>query len=122
MKPEIYTIDVKDRILGRAATEVASLLRGKNSTDFKPNIVPLVQVKIVNVDKIKVSGNKMKQKTYSSYSGYPGGLKKTPMEKVFSKDPRKVFQKAVKGMLPKNRLQKVFMKNLMFDPPEGRVN
>lgn len=107
-----YTIDAKNRILGRIASEVAILLRGKNSPDFQPNKVADVKVKILNIEKVKLSGNKLKDKTYKRYSGYPGGLKTIPFETEFKKFPEKTFKKVVGGMLPKNRLRKEMLKNL----------
>jgi len=105
MKPETYSIDVKDKILGRVATEVAVILRGKNTPAFKPNVAPKVKVKILNADKIRLTGKKREEKTYKRYSGYPGGLKIIKFEDMFKKDPEKVFRITVKGMLPKNKLR-----------------
>jgi len=110
-----YTIDVKDKVLGRVASEVAVLLRGKNNVDFAPNKVPDVKVNIINVNDIKVTGNKYDKKEYKQYSGYPGGLKKTPLSRIAeTKGKAFIFQKAVLGMLPKNRLQQILIKNLTF--------
>ena len=108
-----YEIDAKNKILGRIAAEAASVLRGKNDPNFAPNKLPDVEVIVSNIDSIKVSGKKMKQKKYSSYSGYPGGLKKTVMkEAVEKKGLSSVFINAVKGMLPNNKLRKEAMKKL----------
>ncbi len=110
-----YTIDAENRSLGRVASEAAVLLRGKNSPDFKPNAVPDVKVKILNLKKIKLTGNKMKEKTYKRYSGYPGGLKTIKYGEEFIKRPEKTFTKTVERMLPKNKLKKIFLKNLVFE-------
>ncbi|MBU1091433.1 50S ribosomal protein L13 [Patescibacteria group bacterium] len=110
-----YTIDVKNKALGRVASQVALILRGKNKADFKPNVVPKIRVKILNVSKIKLTGNKMKNKEYQRYSGYPGGLKTIPFQKMFESDPNKTFIKVVQGMLPKNKLNKKLLNNLSFE-------
>lgn len=108
-------IDAKNRALGRVASKAAILLRGKDKPSFTPNKTPGVKVKIISIDKVKLSGNKLEQKTYSRYSGYPGGLKKIPMKKIYENKPEEIFKKAVWGMLPKNKLRKIFMKNLIFE-------
>lgn len=110
----MITIDLKNQILGRAASRVALLLRGKNRTGFQPNIVSGEKVAVLNVDKLRLSGKKAEQKTYKRYSGYPGGLKITPFEDVFRKNPAFVFRKAVLGMLPKNKLRAKIIKNLII--------
>jgi len=110
-----YTIDVKNKVLGRIASHVALLLRGKNKASFKPNIIPQIHVKILNVSKVKLTGSKMKDKKYLRYSGYPGGLKTISFQKMFEDDPVKVFTKVVRGMLPKNKLNKKLLNNLSFE-------
>lgn len=107
-----YQIDAAGRILGRLAQEIAVFLRGKNQPDFLPYIEPKNIVKVFNVEKIKVTGKKMKQKIYYRHSGYPGGLKEEKLEALFSRDPRIVLREAVYGMLPKNRLRDRIIKNL----------
>ncbi len=109
------TIDAKDKSFGRVASEAAINLRGKNSPDFKPNVAPEVKVKITNLSKIKLTGNKMKDKTYKRYSGYPGGLKTIKFKDEFEKRPEQVFTKSVERMLPKNKLKKIIIKNLVFE-------
>lgn len=98
------TIDAKGRILGRVASEAATILRGKNSPTFEPHILPDTRVIIVNARHIRLSGNKRGQKTYTRYSGYPSGLKEISFTKLFQEDPRRVLEHAIKGMLPKNKL------------------
>lgn len=114
MEKNIHTIDATNRVLGRLATEVAVLLRGKHKPDFVPykNMGDFVVIK--NIEKIKITGKKLRQKIYYRHSGYPGGLKKIPMSKLFAENPRKVFIKAVSGMLPKNKLRPQQMKKLKF--------
>lgn len=109
------TLDVKDKILGRAATETALLLRGKNKPDFLPNRLPEIKVKILNFDKLILSGKKKSQKIYKTFSGYPGGLKEIPLKKIEEKNPKRIFINAVYGMLPKNKLRKHIIKNLIIE-------
>lgn len=108
------TIDAKDQPLGRLASKIALLLRKKNSPHFVFNQIPAVKVVVFNTDLIKIFPKKLKQKLYWRYSGFPGGLKLTPMEKIFTKDSRLVLKKAVFGMLPKNRLRAKLIKNLIM--------
>lgn len=110
-----YTLDGKNKSLGRLASEAASILRGKKEINFAPNRVPDVKVKIVNIDEIKIDEKKIEQKYYKRHSGYPGGLKTTPLKKVLEKKGTAyVLKKAVMGMLPKNKLQKRMIKNLVI--------
>ena len=113
MEHKTYTIDAKGRSLGRVASEVAAILRGKNSASFQPNKMPENKVVIENINEIKLTGKKMEQKVYKSHSGYPGSLKKTKVKRVIEKKGMKhVFEEAVTGMLPDNRLRKEMLKNL----------
>jgi len=107
-----HTIDATNKILGRLAVEVANLLRGKNKPNFVPYLVQGDDVVVVNTDKIKVTGRKMKQKIYYQHSGYPGGIKETKLEEAMKKDSRQVIRKAVYGMLPKNKLRDKVIKKL----------
>lgn len=112
----IYTIDAKDKSLGRIASETALLLRGKNTAGFSPNKLSSNKVKVINLEKAHIGEKKLKQKKYKSFSGYPGGLKELSMEKVLEKKGIDfLFKKAVRGMLPKNRLQNEMMKNLITE-------
>ena len=110
-----HTIDAQDRALGRVATEVAALLNAKNSIHFVKNRVAEVSVKVINASKIKVTGNKMKESVHKSYSGFPGGLKEMPLKYVVEKKGyAELITHAVMGMLPKNRLQDIRIKNLII--------
>ncbi len=110
-----YNIDAKREKLGRIATQAAVLLMGKNIPDFQRNTVADVKVKIKNVSKLDVSKKKMKQKEYSRYSGYPGGRKVEKMEKVVQKKGHaEIVKKAIRGMLPVNKLRSKMMKNLII--------
>ncbi|MDK2979555.1 MAG: large subunit ribosomal protein [Bacteroidales bacterium] len=105
-------VDAKDEVLGRLASKVAKILRGKNKPSFTPHVDCGDNVIIINASEVKLTGNKMTQKQYISHSGYPGGQKTTTPEELFSKQPIKVVEKAVKGMLPKNRLGSELYRNL----------
>ena len=110
-----YTIDAKDKKVGRIATQAAILLLGKNKTDFAKNKIPDVTVEIKNTSKASIDPKKLKQKTYSQYSGYPGGLKQPTMERMIEKKGySEIFKKAVSGMLPKNKLRAKMMNNLII--------
>ena len=107
-----HTIDAKNQILGRLAVEVANLLRGKNKPEFVPYADKGDKVIIINTDRIKVTGQKTKQKIYYHHSGYPGGIKEISFDKAMEKDSREVVGKAVYGMLPKNKLRDKIIKKL----------
>ncbi len=108
-----YTIDATNKTLGRLATEVATLLMGKNDPSFVRNRVSSNTVTVTNAGKLKVDQKKLEQKTYSRYSGYPGGLTVSKMAHVVSqKGYREIVTHAVKGMLPDNKLKKEFLKHL----------
>ena len=110
-----YTIDAKGRALGRVASEAAAILRGKNEASFQENIAPDIKLTVLNVDEIKLTGQKSKQKKYKFYAGYPGSLKFTPIERAIEKKGKSfVFRTAVLGMLPKSKLQIKMIKNLIL--------
>ena len=119
MKKEII-IDAKDKRLGRIASEVAKALRGKTDADFLPNRTVLPKVTVKNGDLVDISEKKLKEGEHARYSGYPSGRKVTSAWEVAKKDKRKVFQHAVLGMLPKNRLRKIMVKNLIIYHGEDR--
>lgn len=110
-----YTIDAKGRALGRVASEAAAILRGKNDASFQENIVPDIKLAVLNVEQIKLTGQKGKQKEYKTYAGYPGSLKSVPIERAIGKKGKSfVFRTAVLGMLPKSKLQIKMIKNLVL--------
>lgn len=115
IKRETHIIDAADRILGRLATEIAVLLRGKQKIGFAPykDIGDFVLVK--NADKIKFTGKKLDQKKYYSHSSYIGSSKEKPLKELFSEDPAEVLKRAVFGMLPKNKLRAEMIKRLKFE-------
>jgi large subunit ribosomal protein L13 len=109
---EWYVVDAQDQVLGRLASKVAKILRGKNKPDFTPHVDCGDNVIIINADKVKLTGKKLTDKQYISHSGYPGGQKSITPEKLFAKNPIKVVENAVKGMLPKSRLGSAIYRNL----------
>jgi large subunit ribosomal protein L13 len=105
-------IDAEGQTLGRMATAIATRLRGKHKAEFTPHVDTGDYVVVVNAEKVRVTGNKAKDKMYYSHSGYPGGLKSIPFEKLIDKSPEKVIKLAVKGMLPKTPLGRSMFKKL----------
>mgnify|MGYP000857936177 CR=1 FL=1 len=99
-----YVVDAKDVVLGRLATEVASILRGKKNVRFQPSFDMGDYVIVVNAEKVKLTGNKLQQKEHRYYTGYSNGLKAISYEKMLQTKPEKVIELAVKGMLPKGPL------------------
>jgi large subunit ribosomal protein L13 len=110
-----YTIDAHNKPLGRVATEVAAILNGKNTTDFAKNKVTEVTVEVINASSMRLTGNKMNDSVHKRYSGYPGGLKELTFKQVVAKKGYKeLLTHAVNGMLPKNKLQSIRLKNLVI--------
>lgn len=99
-----YLIDARDRVLGRVASRVAAILRGKHKPNYTPFMDMGDNVIIINADKVRVTGNKAIQKKYYRHSGYPGGIKEKTFLDVMKKDPAFAIRNAIKGMLPHNRL------------------
>jgi len=112
IRRERHVIDAEDKILGRLATEVARLLMGKHKPMFSRNLDVGDFVVVINAAKVRVTGNKAKQKFYYRHSGYPGGFKSISYEKLMQTKPTRVVEHAVKGMLPHNRLGASMMKKL----------
>lgn len=107
-----HLVDMSDAVLGRTMTKVAELLMGKNKPTFTPNLDGGDYVVIINAAKLAVTGNKMTDKIYRHHTGRPGGFREIAMKDVMNKDPRKVIEKAVAGMLPKNKLRAPRLKRL----------
>ncbi len=99
-----YLIDAKGKTLGRIATQIAVLLRGKNKPTFTPNVDTGAFVVVINAKDVRLTGNKLEQKHYYRHSGYIGGIKAVSAKEMLEKFPERVITHAVKGMLPKNRL------------------
>jgi len=109
---EWLVVDASGKVLGRVASEVAKLVRGKNKTNFTPNVDCGDNVIVINADKVVLTGNKWEAKEYVSYSLYPGGQKKVAAKDMKAKSATILVEKAVKGMLPKNRLGRELFRNL----------
>lgn len=109
---EWHVIDATDQVLGRLATRVARLLIGKHKPIFARHLDTGDYVVVINAEKVRVTGNKAKQKTYYRHSGYPGGLKSITYDKLMQTNPTRVIEHAVKGMLPHTRLGASMMKKL----------
>lgn len=105
-------VDVEGKSLGRAASTVAKVLRGKHKPEFTPHVDCGDNVIVINADKIRLTGNKINQKVYLRHTGYPGGQREVSAKDMLANFPERMFEKAVKGMLPKNKLSRSIMKNL----------
>ncbi|MCI6998053.1 MAG: 50S ribosomal protein L13 [Eubacterium sp.] len=114
-----YVVDAEGCTLGRLASNVASVLRGKNKPVFTPHVDTGDYVIIINADKVKVTGKKLEQKIYYSHSDYVGGMKETTLKDMMAKKPEKVVELAVKGMLPKGPLgRQMYSKLHVYAGPE----
>jgi large subunit ribosomal protein L13 len=107
-----YVVDAAGKTLGRLASEVAKRLRGKHKPEFTPHVDTGDYIVVINAQDIKVTGNKTKDKIYYSHSGFPGGIKEITFEKLLAKKPERIFEIAVKGMLPKNPLGRAMYRKL----------
>ncbi len=120
-----HLVDAEDKVLGRLAVKIATILSGKNKAKYSPNADLGDFVVVVNAEKVKVTGSKFTQKNYYHHTGYPGGLKTKSFEKMQDDTPEKIIEKAVKGMLPKNKLSNQIIKKLKvysgsFHPHTGQ--
>jgi len=107
-----YLVNAEGKVLGRLATELAKILRGKNKPSFTPHVDTGDFVIVVNAEKVVLTGKKMKDKIYYHHTGYPGGLKEVSAEKLLAKKPTEILRIAVKGMLPKNSLSRQVLRKL----------
>jgi large subunit ribosomal protein L13 len=107
-----YLVDAKNQVLGRLASQVAHILKGKHKPTFSMHLDAGDHIVVINADKIRVTGRKLEQKRYTRYTGYPGGLRVTEFGKAVRVKPESVFTHAVKGMMPHNRLGRQMMKKL----------
>ncbi len=107
-----YLIDAEGQVLGRLATEIASILRGKNKAEYTPHMDMGDFVVVVNADKVVLTGKKQEQKVYRRHTGYPGGLREVSYGRMMEKHPERVLEKAVRGMLPKNSLGRAMFRKL----------
>lgn len=116
-----YVIDAEGKVLGRLASEIATLLRGKHKPIYTPHADTGDYVIVINADKIVLTGKKLEQKHFRYHTGYPGGLKEIPYERLMEKNPERAIKIAVKGMLPKNRLGRKMIKKLkVYSGPEHK--
>jgi large subunit ribosomal protein L13 len=109
---EWLLIDATDQVLGRLASQIAQILKGKNKPQYTPNVDTGDFVIVINAEKVRLTGNKALAKNYYSHSGFPGGLKEVSYQRMLEKHPERVIEKAVKGMLPKNTLGRAMGKKL----------
>lgn len=109
-----YVVDAEGEVVGRLATRIATVLRGKHRPDYTPHVDTGDNVIVLNADKVRFTGSKASQKEYISYSGYPGGQKRVTAEAQFEKQPLRVLESAVRGMLPKTKLGKAMIKKLFL--------
>jgi len=107
-----YVVDATDQVLGRMASQVAMILRGKHKPQFSPHLDHGDHVVVINAEKIKVTGRKLDQKSYTRYTGYPGGLRTVVLQTLQKKKPEAIIVNAVKGMLPRNPLGRAMFKKL----------
>ena len=106
-----FLVDAKDQVLGRLASQIAAVLKGKNRQTYAPSVTGDYVI-VVNADKIRLTGRKAEQKIYYQHSGYPGGLRATPAGKMMARRPEYVIREAVRGMLPKNPLGRECLRKL----------
>jgi len=121
-----YLVDAEGRTMGRLATQIAELLRGKGKPQYTPHIDTGDFVVVVNAEKVRVTGNKLEQKVYYRHSGYPGGLRERTLAEQLARRPEEVLRRAVRGMLPKNRLAAAQLRKLRIyagpDHPHAAQN
>lgn len=123
IKRKTYLVDAKDKVLGRLATRVATVLMGKHKPEYTPFLDCGDQVVIVNADHIRLTGKKAKQKFYTRYTGYPGGIRTTSFETLLKEKPEEVILKAVRRMLPHTKLGRKMLKHLrVYAGAEHRQN
>ena len=104
VKRDWYVVDASDKVLGRLATEIARRLRGKHKAEYTPHVDTGDYIVVTNAEKVAVTGRKFKEKMYYHHTGHPGGIKSISFDKLQAKNPARIIERAVKGMLPKNPL------------------
>lgn len=114
MERKTHTIDAEGKAIGRLASQIAIILRGKNKVTYRPHLDEGDSVVLINVGKIKITGKKLTQKKYYRVSQYPGGLKTTTLEELMAKNPGDALKKSVKQMLPDNKLRPGMLKRLVI--------
>lgn len=112
VKRDWFVVDASDKVLGRLASRIALRLRGKHKAEYTPHVDTGDYIIVTNADKIRVTGNKVKQKLYYRHSEYPGGIKSESFEKLLVRNPARIIELAIKGMLPKNPLGREMFRKL----------
>jgi len=112
IKRDWFVLDLEGKVLGRAATEIARILRGKNKPIYTPSVDTGDFVVVLNAEKVVLTGNKLANKMYHRHTGFPGGIRSINAEKLLASKPEELIKKAVKGMLPKNKLGRQMFKKL----------
>jgi large subunit ribosomal protein L13 len=121
VKREWFVVDASDKVLGRLASKIAHRLRGKHKPEYTPHVDTGDYIVVVNAEKIAVTGNKANAKTYYHHTGHPGGIKETSYKDMLEKNPTRIIEKAVKGMLPRNKLGRdMFSKLKVYAGTEHR--
>lgn len=110
----MITLDATNQSLGRLASQIAVILRGKTNPKYQPNELPTEKVTVTNVKQVKITGKKLDQKSFFHYSGYPGGMKERNLGNLMDKDPKEVLRMTVYRMLAQNRLRDKIIKNLII--------
>ncbi len=116
VEPEWYVVDAEDKVLGRLASEVAGILRGKRKPIYTPHVDTGDHVIIINAEKVLLTGKKLQDKVYYRHSGYPGGIKSITAGKLMQQNPARLVEHAIRGMLPKNRLGRAMFRKLRVYP------
>ena len=114
MERKLHKMDASGQAVGRLASDIATLLRGKNKPEFEPHVDGGDVVEVTNVSKLKFTGKKLEQKKYYRYSGYPGGLKETKMKDLLEVNPGEILKKAVREMLPPVRFRNSMLRRLII--------
>ncbi len=114
MERKLHVIDAEGEAIGRLATKIATILRGKNKVTYRPHIDEGDRVEVINAAKVKITGKKLQQKKYYRVSQYPGGIKETRLEEIMAKNPGDALKKAVKQMLPPTKLRPGMLKRLVI--------
>jgi len=121
VKRDWYVVDATDKVLGRLATEIARRLRGKHKPEYTPHVDTGDYIVVVNVDKVRVTGNKEDDKMYHHHTGFPGGLKSMNLRDMRDQHPDRILESAVRGMLPKNPLGRAMLDKLrIYAGPEHK--
>jgi len=112
LKPDWHLVDASDKVLGRLATELATILMGKHKPTYTPHVLTGDFVVVINAEKVKLTGRKIEQKEYDHYTYYPSGRKVVPIDRMMERHPERVIESAVRRMLPKNKLARQMLKRL----------